>query len=302
VYFALGDYRRAVEMLRRNLTSLKGDLGRDRLGIAGLPPVSIRNALIWCLAELGEFEEAVAEGTEAIRIAEAAGHRFSQVYASYRVGGVHLRRGDLDHAIPLLERAHELCQAWSFPALLPWTEAVLGHAYALDGRVAAALQLLEQAVEHAASIQFTTLQSLWLTWLSEAYLLAGRRAEAERLAQRALEVAHDRQERGNEAHANWQLGEIGSQDDPPDFEQAEARYRHAVGLAEELGMRPLLAQCRLALGLLYRRMGRPEQARSELSAAGALFRLMKLAAGAGRAETELASVAVSQGRPTLADG
>jgi tetratricopeptide (TPR) repeat protein len=246
--------------------------------------------LIWCLAELGDFDEAVAEGDEAIRIADAAGHRFSQVYASYRVGGVHLRRGDLDRAMPLLERAHELCQAWSFPALLPWTEAVLGHAYALDGRVAAALRLLEQAVEHAASIQFTTLQSLWLTWLSEAYLLAGRRAEADRLARRALDVARDRCERGNEAHAHRQLGAIASQGDPPDFEQAEVRYRRAAGLADELGMRPLLAQCRLGLGLLYRRMGRPERARSELSAARDLARMMKLAGGLEQAETELAGI------------
>ncbi len=43
--------------------------------------------------------------------------------------------------------------------------------------------------------------------------------------------------------------------DPPDAEKAESRYRQALTLAEELGMRPLVAHCHLGLGKLYRRTG-----------------------------------------------
>ena len=50
-------------------------------------------------------------------------------------------------------------------------------------------------------------------------------------------------------------------------EQAEAHYRQALALAEELGMRPLQAHCHRGLGTLYAKIGRREQARAELSAA-----------------------------------
>ena len=39
--------------------------------------------------------------------------------------------------------------------------------------------------------------------------------------------------------------------DPPEVEPAEAHYRQALALAEELGMRPLQAHCHLGLGRLY---------------------------------------------------
>ena len=39
----------------------------------------------------------------------------------------------------------------------------------------------------------------------------------------------------------------------PDVDEAEARYREALALAEELEMRPLQAHCHLGLGKLYRK-------------------------------------------------
>jgi hypothetical protein len=48
---------------------------------------------------------------------------------------------------------------------------------------------------------------------------------------------------------------------PPDFPLAETWYREAIAVGEELGMRPLVARCNLALGhLYYRRAGHPEAA------------------------------------------
>ncbi|MFQ5830980.1 MAG: adenylate/guanylate cyclase domain-containing protein [Candidatus Methylomirabilia bacterium] len=70
-YHALGDYRRAVEVLRENVEALQGDLIHERFGMPGLASVTSRCVLVWCLAELGEFAEAIARGDEGSRIAEA---------------------------------------------------------------------------------------------------------------------------------------------------------------------------------------------------------------------------------------
>jgi hypothetical protein len=127
--------------------------------------------------------------------------------------------------------------------------------------------LLEQAVEQAVSMRILFSCSLWLTQLSEAYLLAGRMADALAGTQRALESAREHQERGHEAWALRLLGEIHSHREYAEIGPAEAPYQQALVLAEELGMRPLLAQAHLGLGKLYLTTGRLAQACTELSAA-----------------------------------
>src|SRR5262249_37753871 len=100
------------------------------------------------------------------------------------------------------------------------------------------------------------------------------------------------QERGNEAYALRLLGDIAARREPPQRAQAEAHYRQALALAEELGMRPLQAHCHRGLGTLYATIGRQEQARAELSAAIELYRAMDMTFWLPQTEAALARVEV----------
>ena len=110
------------------------------------------------------------------------------------------------------------------------------------------------------------------------------------LAARALELARTYQERGHEAYALRLLGDIALQRHPPEVAQAEAAYRQALALAEELGMRPLVAHCHLGLGTLSLKLGRLEPARAALSQALELFRAMQMTFWLPAAEAALARV------------
>jgi Tetratricopeptide repeat len=65
------------------------------------------------------------------------------------------------------------------------------------------------------------------------------------------------------------------------------RYRQALALASELGMRPLLAHCHLGLGTLYRRTGKREQAHEHLTTAMTLYREMEMRFWVERTEAEM---------------
>jgi hypothetical protein len=71
----------------------------------------------------------------------------------------------------------------------------------------------------------------------------------------SLTLAREGGLRPNEAWALRLLGEIAARRDPP--EHADGHYRDALALAEELGMRPLVAHCQFGLGKLYQRTGDP---------------------------------------------
>jgi tetratricopeptide (TPR) repeat protein len=68
---------------------------------------------------------------------------------------------------------------------------------------------------------------------------------------------------------------------------AEAYYHDALALADELGMRPLIAHCHLGLGKLYRRTGKREQAQEHLTTATTMYREMGMAYWLEKAEVEL---------------
>ncbi len=276
VHHSLGNYPRAIGFLRQNVAALGGDLLCERCGMAGLPSVFSRSWLALCLAERGEFAEGIVHGEEGVRIAEGAGHPYTLIVACLGLGSLYLLKGDLDNAIAVLERGLVLDRVENIPFLFPLVASPLGSAYALSGRVAEALPLLEQALEQAISMNLMANHSLRIARFGEARLLAGLPDSAIQLAERALHLSREHKERGHEVHVLRLLGEIASHDDPPDAEKAEAYYRQALGLAEELGMRPLAAYCYSGLGHLYRRTGNGRKAEECMTAAADQARVIDM--------------------------
>jgi len=289
-YQARGDYRQAIDCLRQTMASIDGAPRHERFGQFFLPAVFSRAWLVTCHAELGTFAEGRALGEEGLRIAEAVDHPASLMFAYYGLGLLFLRQGDLPRALPRLERAVGICQAVDLPVYFAWVASALGAVYTLGGRVTDAVPLLTQAIEQTSAMETVFIQALCRLSLGEAHMLAGRLQEAHALAERALALACERQERGHQAYALRLLGEIAARREPPERERAEAHYRQALALSEELGMRPLLAHCHLGLGTLYATTGRRAEARAELSAAVELYRAMEMTLWLPQAEAALAQV------------
>jgi tetratricopeptide (TPR) repeat protein len=289
-YQAQGDYRRAIDGFGQTVASLGGTRRRERFGHVIPPAVRSYANLAACHAELGTFTEGYALGDEGFHIAAADDHPASLMLASWGVGLLALYQGDLPRALPRLERAVGLCQNADLPYYFPVMAAALGAAYTLCGRVADAVSLLTHALEQATAMKTVFVQVLCRLSLGEAQVLAGRLDEAHDLAEHTLAHAHEHQEHSNQAYALRLLGEIAARREPPESDQAEAHYRQALTLAEELGMRPLVAHCHLGLGRLYAKIGRREQARAELSAAIALYHAMDMTFWLPHAEVTLAQV------------
>jgi tetratricopeptide (TPR) repeat protein len=262
-----------------------------RFGTVVLTSVLSIMALAWCHAEVGSFAAGIASGEQALQIAHAVDDKLSLMFADLSVGHLYLVQGDLVRAIPRLERGLAICRTWDFPSWLPWFGSRVGAAYTLAGRVAEALPLLEQSVEQAAAMGWKADASPLAARLSEAYLAAGRFQEASALAARALDLALQHRGRGHQAWALRLHGEIASRCDPPDLDEAERQYRQALALAEELGMRPLVAHCHLGLGKLYRRVGDRAQAEEHLTPVAAMYREMDMRFWLEHAETERKALA-----------
>jgi class 3 adenylate cyclase/tetratricopeptide (TPR) repeat protein len=276
-----GNYRHAETFLQKVVHLLGGDRSRDRCGLTGFPAAMARGWLAWALAERGAFDEGIVYGQDGLRLAEALDHPYTWIAASWGPGHLYRLRGDISHAVRLLERALSLCRDWDIRVLSGTTAGHLGFAYVLSGRVVEGLALLSEGQESEKQYQ-----TLIIVHMGEACLLARRVDEATAFAARALTFARERGQRGYEAYALRLLGEIAAHPDSPDSEGAEGYWRQTMALADELGMRPLVAHCHLGLGKLHRRTGKREQAREHLATATTMYREMGMPFWLEKAEAE----------------
>jgi tetratricopeptide (TPR) repeat protein len=285
-----GDYRRAIDCFGQTVVALDGVGHREHFGAVFLPAASARAWLAVSHAARGMFSEGSALGEEGLRIAETVEHPASCMVASWGIGLLALRQGDLPRALPLLKRAVAICQDADLPFYFPWIAAALGAAYTLAERVADAVPLLTQVMAQTLAMGRIDAQALCHLALGEAHLLAGRLEEAQALAERTLTLVHEHQERGNEAYTLHLLGAIAAHRDPLYAETAAHYYRQAHAVADELGMRPLQAHCHQGLGMLYATTGQREQAHAELSKAIEMYRAMEMTFWLPQTEAVLAQV------------
>jgi class 3 adenylate cyclase/tetratricopeptide (TPR) repeat protein len=290
-YCGQGDYLRAIDLLSETVASLDGERLHERFGLDWLLlAVTCRAWLVRCLAEVGAFAEGRAIGQEAVRMAEAVDHPLSQIIAYDGAGLLYLRQGHLQQAIAVLEHSLELRQEWGitwgitpYPGF-PGDASALGCAYALSERLTESLQQLEQITSKAQGGEGLSAFVVEVCWLT------GSRNTALMLARSALEASRTHKERGHEAWAIRFLGEIYRRQDPPATRAAETSYHQALIVAEGRRMRPLQAHCHLGLGTLYAKLGRPDSARTELSAAIEWYRAMDMTFWLPQAEAALAQV------------
>jgi tetratricopeptide (TPR) repeat protein len=291
---ARGEYRAALDLLEQ--AARKASEESARRAVTGAPaprrPASPTYFRVWCLVELGHFDEALAWAEHDVQLAEAMPHAYRLTLAASVRGLVHLRRGDAVAALGPLEYGLNLAMESSFRAAVPRTAGWLALAYAAANRGREALSLVEQSVDRALPLHRGPGSAI----LAEAYLHMGRIEEAAALADEVLPWTAERGERGTHAWLLWLSAEIGARRSPPagaepGAREAEARYLRALAAARDLEMRPLVARCHLGLGSLPGSAAKRAQRREHVETARLMFGEMGMRSWRERADALLVSTA-----------
>jgi tetratricopeptide (TPR) repeat protein len=286
-----GDYRRGIAVLTANIDRLSPSLLGERFGM-GLPAsVVTRVWLAFCLSYVGCFGEARARAEEAAQITRALGPLpYSEFHSLVAAGLVASTQGDPASAIPKLERALELARNGGLNLMVTNALAWLAHGYLVGGRASDAVAALEESLSQKSHLRFGAFQHHSVALLAEAQLQVGNVIEAEHLAAKAVESCRRQHQRGLEADSLRVLAETAAHPSRLTPERAVAGYREALALASELGMRPLVAHCRLGLGNLCRLTGDRDQAREHLAVASKMYDEMDMPTWRGHVAQALQNV------------
>jgi tetratricopeptide (TPR) repeat protein len=284
-YAAIGDFSRAVELLRWNVETADRESGAPSTGLR----IRSQAWLARTLGALGAFAEGRRHGEEALRLATLEGRGAIPIVVYASLGYLYLAQGDLEQAIRMFDQGLALCRASGSRDWLRPIAVGLGYASALQGRLAEGRALLEEGISESLRTGGVQGNAYRVAWLSEVCRLAGRE-EALQYARQALDLARQQKERANEALALHQLGVVQTHANPAETAPAETHYQQALALAEELGMRPLQAHCHRGLGMLYAATGQREQARTALTMAIEMYRAMEMMFWLPEAEAALAQM------------
>lgn len=235
-------------------------------------------------AALGEFEAALASAVEAHRMAREIRHTNSLTIADAFHGYCLVMKGDIEAAIPLLERGLAVAQEHESPHGITSNMLYLEYVrILLKGREAS----LDSLNEIARST--TAFMPQWARYGSvtaEAYLAAGAVAQAASEVARWLPVVDERQARAYRGPLLRLQAEVLMRQDPVDVDGARKRLEEALTLAKELAMPLEIARCRVGLASVDRRTGHGASAAEHLAGAVAIFRDVGAPFWAERAEAE----------------
>jgi class 3 adenylate cyclase/tetratricopeptide (TPR) repeat protein len=286
-YHAQGHYRRAEFVLKQNVEALESAWGQAEGPEAGISFVTSAGWLAFTLAELGEFDAATTYLDRAQQAAEVSGHAYTHTIARTLAGLVWLRRGQLDRALPLLQKSLDACREKNLDVWRPIPSSLLGLTCILLGRLEEGLRLLEDGVALTEALGVRAYLALWTTHLGEGLLAADQIERARTVSQRALDLAQAHKERGHQAWALRLQGDIAARGSRADTDAAGECYARALALAQELKMRPLVARTHLSLGQMHARAGDRNRSEEHLGVALGLLRDMDIRFWSARTVEEL---------------
>ena len=281
VQLARGEYGAAATSFQSCLEIERGEVPRGMSALIVIPSVVSQRWLAQSLGELGSFSEAIAAGRDALQTAEMRNHPYSLSNALSGLGIVMLRRGQFVEAARLLERAGAVAREFGFREFIGPEQPFLVTAYAGAGRWTDAQALLQAARESLRSVPPYQVR------IGEAALAVKAFPEARQHAELALEFSRRQAARGEEAWSLYLLGAAHAGEEPGSVTVADDFYRRGLALAEDLGMRPLVAHCHLGLGKLYLRTDKRMQAQEHLTTATTMYRVMGMTYWLEKVEAEL---------------
>jgi tetratricopeptide (TPR) repeat protein len=227
------------------------------------------------LAALGRFEEAMASGREAVRMADATGHGASRATARALLGYVLISKGDLEAAVAVLESGLAEGERIGVKHAITRNAYPLGYVLFLLGRREAGLRALARASEirGSASVSVESTRSGFLS--ASTHLHAGQYAAAEEALTQGLALAAARNDQGHVPPLLRVRADLLATREWDPAEELRLRLE-GVRLATELGLIPEAAHGHFGLSRYHRRAGDASRVTASLATALDLYRRLQM--------------------------
>jgi tetratricopeptide (TPR) repeat protein len=241
-------------------------------------------------ADFGEFDQAMDLLRRANDVAQGTSLPYSQAYFRYGACVVNWLRGEFEMAIKEGEEGIRICDANGIRMFRIWISMQLAMAYAHVGRTTEAIALFEERLPQFGPMGIVFGRLIALPMLSEVYFLNDDPDAALKTANEAIQLQNDKKTDLHRPRTLAILGRIHTHADYYDPYKAERCLSDALEGAEKQGSRVLIAHSRAGLGRLKLSIGNTTEATTELHHACEMYRDMAMIYYLRKAEQDLAAI------------
>jgi tetratricopeptide (TPR) repeat protein len=218
---------------------------------------------------LGRWDDAVAEGQKALRVAEEFADNSNGSVAAWFISWAYTAKGDLGQAVEYGELA---VQKAPTPADKIWAQAGLAWTWGRSGEPRRGLEFQAQAVSMHRAARCIWAE-LFTPFLGEGYYLAGEYDKAKQTLQELLEIAERWGMKFHIGCAHRLLGELALETNPTQIEEplAAPHFEYSIAILQQIKAENELALAYAGYGQLYQQQGNIAQAREYLTRALGIF-------------------------------
>jgi predicted ATPase len=218
----------------------------------------------WTLWLLGYPEQAQQCNNQALALAHALSHPFSQVVALLYAAMFHLLRREGPAAQERAETELALATAQGFPFWVAGGTIVRGWALAVQGQTAEGIAQMRQGIAAWRALGASVVLSTYLATLAEVCGQVGQLEDAQHLLLEAQTLVDTTGERYWEAEVYRLQGELLMQASRGKTRAAEERCHQALAIARRQQAKSLELRAAMSLARLWQRQGKRAEARQML--------------------------------------
>jgi predicted ATPase len=214
----------------------------------------------WTLWLLGYPEQAQQRNHQALTLAHALAHPFSQVVALLYAAMFHLLRREGPAAQERAEMELALATEYGFPFWVAGGTIVRGWALAAQGQTTEGIAAMRQGIAAWRALGASVVLSTYLATLAEVCGQVGQLADAQHLLLEAQTLVDHTGERYWEAELYRLQGEFLLQQPVANESQAESCFRQALTIARRQHAKSLELRAAMSLARLWQQQGKCAEA------------------------------------------
>jgi CHAT domain-containing protein/Tfp pilus assembly protein PilF len=258
VFRLQGEYREALDHFQKAL-----ELSRGVDDLAGVANTLGNSANVFW--SQGNYIKALQAYEESLAIGERLGSVSVVLGGLTGVANIYATLGNYPQALEHLEKAYALVERTRFKQGIAFTLHEIGAVRERQGEPDRALEYYKKALtaetEMGERSEIASLQND----IGKAQALLGKQNEARSSFEKSLEIAKQINDRETMVQVLVNLAELAKK--PEDYQWGLDFAQQAMKIASEMGLAEQLWQAHLVLARLYRRMGRFDEARTEVQSA-----------------------------------
>lgn len=265
VYWQLSDYAKSAQMMERSVEQMRQLGNRNEESTAA----GFVSALF---GYMGEFGKALAYSERSIALAQNLKNPFAEAAGYHYRGIIRDQQGLWDSAIADYTNARRIAGAANDAFRLYMAKYMEGRSRYMGGDPERGRRLLEESIALAGELGTTFLLGQVKVFLAACRMSAGDVEQLGALCAEGIDLARKTGDRFTEALALRTLAEGVLWGAARDTAEALRTVKDAIGIQEGVGARPELARSYVSLACIYRAGGNEPDAKASLDQAMRRFR------------------------------